>query len=983
MKRFSETSARPAQRRVPIARSLLTVSLAVAALSLALAFGGVQALLYEPAKHAVAQSELDNSARQVDAELTALFKRVDTIARLRRDWGALGLLSTHDEGGIVRLLGAEVMHEPGVSSVAIADDTGREVLLRKGNSGNFVVRLTDPAIQHGSKVDSVWTREGQMVDRSVSASDYDARQRPWYLQARDDNPGSDVVWTAPFVFRSTGRLGLSAIVQWTSPDGRLSTSTTDLTLDDISASTRQLVVSRHGFAAVLTDDGRVVGLPGGPAAMDHSHSSDLLLKPVSTLGQPALASAYELWRAQGSSPSARLYFQSGGVAWLANLSRIDLRGRASLYVVVVAPESESDFASVGAAQWLTLGGILLVTMALTAWAALRAARHFSAPLRQLASESERIGRLDLGRPVRVESRWQEVFNTATAQESMRKDLLRATEGLEAAVERRTQQLTVALEAAGEAGRAKAAFLANMSHEIRTPMNAIVGLTTLMQRTPVSDTQRSYLTRLDDAGRLLLHVVNDVLDYSKIEAGKLSLEHSEFALDDLLLRVGNMLGSIVRDKPLEVVFRRAPDVPNLLVGDAVRLEQVLINIAGNACKFTASGEVFVEVTCSASEGDRAAIDFMIRDTGIGMSSEQVQKLFQPFSQGDESMSRRFGGTGLGLAISKRLVELMGGSIRVESTLMVGSVFRISLPLQAPVVAEGGSSKKPWHLLSGLRALVVDDNASSREALCEILQSFDIVALGFASSEAGIDGFVRAEEMGEGFDLVLVDWGLPEVSGLEVIARMRALAPGSRTEFIMISAENYMATEQGIRGANLGGLILKPTTPSSLLDTILAGVGATMRFIGNSAFEPGAEMLLGGTPRHVLLVEDNEVNSLIASEFLKAAGVRVTVASSAQEAIALVESGVAFDLLFMDVQMAQMDGLEATRFLRSIPRGAHLIIVALTAHAMPGDRARCLAAGMDDYLTKPLSHEALLNCLHRWLRSTPDPWGLVTSSGRGWV
>ena len=963
---FSDNQGGTPARHIPIGRSLLTSSLAVAALSLALAFGGMQALLYEPARRAVAQAELDGSTRQVDAALSGLFKRVDTIARLRRDWGALGMLSTGDEAGIVRLLGTELMHEPDASSVTIADDSGREVLLHKAAPDVFRTRATDPDVHRGTEVDTSWTRDGQLIERKVGNSDYDARQRPWFRQVHETPPGPDVVWTAPFVFRSTGKPGLSAVVQWRSPDGRMNSSTTDLTLDDISQFTRRLEVSPHGFAAVLTADGNIVGLPGGIAAVADARAPGLLLKPVANLGQPVLDAAFELWHAQGSHAGARLRLQSAGQAWLANFSRIELAGRASLYVVVVAPES--DFALVGAAQWMTLAAILLVTVALTAWVALRGAQRFARPLRQLASESERIGRLDLDRPVQVASRWQEVADTATAQESMRRGLLRATEGLEAAVERRTQQLTVAVEAAGEASRAKASFLANMSHEIRTPMNAILGLTTLLQKTSVTDTQRSYLTRLDDAGRLLLHIVNDVLDFSKIEAGKLALEHSEFSLDDLLQRVSNMLVPIVRDKPLEVVMRRAPDVPNLLVGDAVRLEQVLINIAGNAVKFTASGEVFVQASLGASHPERMEVTFAIRDTGIGMSEQQLQQLFQPFRQGDDSMARRFGGTGLGLAISKHLVELMGGTIHVDSTLMAGSTFHFSLPLSAPAAGDGSSPSKPWHALSGLRALVVDDNATSLAALCEILSSFDIAVHGSARPEAAIDEFVRAEAAGQGYELVLVDWSLPDLNGLEVIQRMREQAPSASAEFIMISAEDYIRAEQRIKGAHLAGLVSKPATPSSLLDAILAGLGERDTRNGGPDFLAAADQPLANQGRHVLLIEDNEVNLLIASEFLKSAGVRVTTASSAPEAIALVASGIDFDLLFMDVQMANMDGLEATRALRAMPGGAHLIIVALTAHAMPGDRARCLAAGMDDYLAKPLSYDALLACLRRWFHSS---------------
>jgi len=962
----SGSAVQASRRLVPIGRSLLASSLAVATLSLALAFGGVQSLLVEPARHVVAQADLDRSMRQVDAALTGLFKRVDTIARLRRDWGALGLMSNTDEAGIVRLLGTELMHEPAVSSVTIADDSGREVLLRKAGSGLFRTRSTDPQVHAGIEVDATWTLEGRLVERTTAASDYDARKRPWFVQVHEAPPGPEVVWTAPFVFRSTGQPGLSAVVQWTAPDGRRASSTTDLTLDDITRFTRGLEVSAHGFAVVLTEDGRLIGLPGDAAGVDDARVDALMLQPIARLGQPALEAAFERWRAQGSRPDAALRFQSGGQPWLARFSRVALQGRASLHVAVLAPES--DFALVGAKQWMTLATILLVTIALTAAAALSAARRFARPLRQLAEESERIGRLDLARPVQVASPWREVADTAAAQESMRQDLLRATEGLEAAVERRTEQLTVAVEAAGAASRAKAAFLANMSHEIRTPMNAILGLTTLLRRTPVSDTQRDYLGRLDDAGRLLLHIVNDVLDFSKIEAGKLALEHSEFVLDDLLQRVGNLLAPIVRDKPLEVVMRRAPDVPNRLVGDVVRLEQVLINIAGNAVKFTASGEVFVEATLADTPAGRLEIRFTVRDTGIGMSEQQIQQLFQPFRQGDDSMARRFGGTGLGLAISKHLVELMGGKIQVESTLMAGSTFRFALPLRAPVAGDAGGERKPWHALSGLRALVIDDNATSLAAICEILASFDIVVQGDARPESGVEKFARAQAAGQGYELVLVDWSLPGIDGLEVIRRMRELAPSASAEFIMLSAEEHAHVEQPLHEAALAGVMAKPATPSSLIDAILAGLGD--RDPRRPAWDPpdGQAPPLPGPPRRVLVVEDNEVNLLIAGEFLKAAGVQVTSTSGAREAIALVAGGAAFDLVFMDVQMAQMDGLEATRALRAMPRGAHLVIVALTAHAMPGDRARCLAAGMDDYLAKPLSYEALVKCLHRWLNST---------------
>jgi len=952
------------RRDIPISRSLLVSALLVASLSLAVAFAGVQALVYEPARRAVARAELGTTARQVESSLAGLLKRVDTISRLKRDWGALGMLSTGDEQGIVRVIGTELTHEPSFSSVAIGDETGREVLIRRTPNGGFVTRQTDPEVHRGTEVDTTWTAEGQRLERTVLASDYDTRRRPWFRQVADAPADARVVWTAPFVFKSNGLPGMSAVVQWTSPDGRRNISTTDIPLTDISRFTRDLEVGRHGFALVVTGDGALIGVPGGDAGPDGAHANGLLLQPLAALHHPALDAAFAQWKAAPASADAVQRFSVDGRSWLASFAHVPLEGPTPLVIGVLAPES--DFAIAGPQQWMTLAAILLVTISLTAWASLRGARRFARPLKALAAASERIGRLDLAGPVHVPTRWREVAETARAQEVMRQRLLQATEGLEAAVERRTTQLTVAVAAADEAARAKAAFLANMSHEIRTPLNAILGLTTLLLKTPISDTQRDYLKRLDDAARLLLHIVNDVLDFSKIEAGKLTLDQTEFSLDEMLQRVANLLIPMTQNKPLEVVMRRAPDVPNLLVGDATRLEQVLINLAGNAVKFTATGEVLLEVELEAEAPDRVQLRFTVRDSGIGMSPPQIQQLFKPFRQGDDSMARRFGGTGLGLAISKHLVELMGGTIAVESTLMVGSSFRVSVPLRAIAPADGRADARPWHLLRGMRALVVDDNASSLGALCEILDSFDVACAALADGDAAVEEFVRAETTGAGYRFVLVDWTLQGATGLEVIQRMRERAPSASTEFIMVAADRLPEVEQRVRDARIAGLVSKPTTPSSLLEAILAGLNRPPAGAIDPGDRAGDRVASVGEGRHVLLVEDNEVNLLIAREFLKAAGVQVTPASSAHEAIALVQGGASFDLLFMDVQMADMDGLEATRVLRAMPGGANLIIVALTAHALPGDRARCLAAGMDDYLSKPLSPEALNKCLQRWLR-----------------
>jgi two-component system, sensor histidine kinase and response regulator len=357
----------------------------------------------------------------------------------------------------------------------------------------------------------------------------------------------------------------------------------------------------------------------------------------------------------------------------------------------------------------------------------------------------------------------------------------------------------------------------------------------------------------------------------------------------------------------------------------------------------------------------ALRFEVRDTGIGMSADQLGKLFQPFEQADQTMTRRFGGTGLGLAISKRLVELMGDTLQVESTPMQGTRFWFDLPLQRPASGAARELAK-GHALQGMRALVVDDNASARAALLEMLASLKIDSEGFAGGSEGVAAFEQAVGRNQPYGLVFVDWRLGGEDGFEVIARMRAVMARGESTFIMVATTLASELSQRVKAEGVSGVVLKPATPSSLLNSILLGIGGQGVLARESASE-GRERLAEG--RRILLVEDNDVNRLIATELLRPSGAAVTAVGGAEQAIALVEGGAAFDMVFMDVQMKAMDGLEATRIMRSLPAGAKMVIVALTAHAMPGDRARCIAAGMDDYLSKPVSSAALFDCLRRWL------------------
>jgi signal transduction histidine kinase/DNA-binding response OmpR family regulator len=897
------------------------------------------------------------ATQAVDADFAALFQRVETITRLRADWGEAGLINADDERDLVRLMTPVLMNEPDASSVAIAQTTGREILLRKTGDNTFVLRLTDPDVMRGVQIDTTWSGDGRAGPAARVASDYDARQRPWFKQAMTVPDEHRVVWTDPFIFRSTGVPGMSALVRWTGPAGRVFVSTTDVTLRDLSRFTRKHPVSAHGKSSVLTSDGHVVALPDEARFRTDDDVRASVFKQVAQIGAPDLLAAWSRWRASDNR-GAIVHFSHDGQPWVAAWRAIDIGAPGGLWVVSYAPES--DFGVGASTRIAILAAILVAGLATVVFLTSRTAAALAAPLRQLAAESERIGRLELERPVRVQSKWLEVDITARSQEAMRQRLLQATAGLEAAVQRRTAELAASRDAANAGARAKESFLANMSHEIRTPMNAIVGLTQLLQQTSVDPTQRDYLGKIEDAATLLLHIVNDILDFSKIDAGKLGIERTEYLLDDVLRRVAQIVAPEADAKRLELVVHRAHDVPNLLLGDPLRLGQVLINLATNAVKFTPAGEVVLSVALAGEPG-REVLRFEVRDTGIGMSADQLANLFQPFQQADQTMTRRFGGTGLGLAISKRLVELMGDTLRVESTPMQGTRFLFELPLQRPASSSARELAK-GHMLQGMRALVLDDNASARSAMLEMLASLKIHCEGAATGAEGLAAYEAAARRGEPHDLVFVDWRLGGEDGFEVIHRMRAVATRGESTFIMVATTLASELSHRIATEGLAGVILKPATPSSLLNSILQGIGGQGvldREAGGEAKDRFAE------GRRVLLVEDNDVNRLIATELLRPSGAVVTAVAGAEQAIALVEGGSTFDIVFMDVQMKTMDGLEATRIMRRQPAGAKMVIVALSAHAMPGDRARCIAAGMDDYLSKPVSSAALLDCLRRWL------------------
>ena len=538
------------------------------------------------------------------------------------------------------------------------------------------------------------------------------------------------------------------------------------------------------------------------------------------------------------------------------------------------------------------------------------------------------------------------------------------------------ELLMAKELAEDATRAKSQFLANMSHEIRTPMNAIMGMTYLALKTRLTPKQYDYLKKINDSSRSLLGIINDILDFSKIEAGKLAMEKIEFDLNQILSSLADMILVKAEEKSdLEVLFRMDPKVPRFLTGDPLRLNQVLINLCSNAVKFTDKGEIVVVVDLQEEKQGKAWIQFSVRDTGIGMSDEQISHLFSAFSQADASFTRKFGGTGLGLIISKRLVEMMGGTIQVQSRLGKGSRFFFTALFEKSRKKVQGPGKQAQDI-SNLRALVVDDNPTAALILKEMLENCGHTAHTASSGDAAVSLCQN-----NSYDLILMDWVMPGENGVQACRRIRNLLDGRpQPKIILVTAHDQEEAQKEVLQENLDGLLIKPVSSATLYDTLLGVFGKTdKKTVSARKPDTEAEIARPIYGAEILLVEDNEINQQVAREILERVGLTVTIAQNGALGVKAVEQKT-FDLVLMDIQMPVMDGYQASAEIRNSLKNTSLPIVAMTANAMAGDRQKALEAGMNDHVSKPIDPTALLTTLVRWIGpkyrdrpKTPKPPG----------
>jgi two-component system sensor histidine kinase/response regulator len=805
-------------------------------------------------------------------------------------------------------------------------------------------------------------------------SGLDMRQEEWMdIATLQKNPSRATVWTGMY-FDPTANEWMVSAETPVDLDGRhLATLGHDILLNALFKRVFDDRLS-GAYNFIVRPDGRLVAHPDKVKEMDTAKG----VLEVQKLGDPVLSSMYAQLTAAlppGGASHVLLDDTDNGVFLAASR----LEGPDWWFVTVYPKSLLTNTARQTAIFILGLSVVALVLELLALYLVLR--RKVVRPLQVFVEASRQVATgnyhaVASGAEPLPEERSDEIGVLARTLRRMARQVDEHNETLESTVAARTRQLAVAIDDARNANDAKSHFLARMSHEIRTPMNAVMGMSRLALKTDLSTKQRDYLDKIFVSAESLLGIIESILDFSKIEAGRMQLEHIRFQLMDVLKRVSSVVSLRAQSKGLELLFELAPDVPRHLVGDGMRLGQIIINLATNAVKFTERGEVVLRVQCDSQTATHAQLRFSVEDSGSGVAPDRLPVLFEPFVQEDDSITRRYGGTGLGLAICKQLVEMMGGTIAVASEPGRGSTFSFTLPIEL----DSSIATQACPTVMGLykaRALVVDDNTMARSVLVGMLEQMGLRADSAVSGEEGLAMINSAQAAADPYVLTLLDSNMPGLDGVETARRIGLQTTHSAPmSILMVTA--YSHDGLGAEAASVGieQVLTKPVNESTLHDAIveaLLGRAAVKAYRQDRVLHPAKPVeLLRQRGARILLAEDSPLNRQIALEFLAEVGIVADLASTGLEAVDMVQSNP-YDLVLMDIQMPELDGISATRLLRAQERFAHLPIIAMTAHAMTGDRALSLDAGMNDHLTKPIDPEQLFATLARWLprRRTSDP------------